>query len=50
MKSLFLASLTLLALAITAVPAADARDFHNGSTVAGDSGATLMQRTAPYSR
>jgi hypothetical protein len=48
MKSLFLASFAALALMAAVVPAANARDFHNGSTVGGNPAATLMQQTAPY--
>jgi hypothetical protein len=49
MKHFFLASFAALALTAAVVPAAQAHDFHNGSTVAGDSAGTLMQQTAPYS-
>jgi hypothetical protein len=50
MKKMFLAALTVLSLAATAVApvAANAAVFHNGSTVSGDAAATRMQQTGAY--
>ena len=48
MKNLFLAALAALSLSAAIVPAAMARDFHNGSTVAGDLSATQEQQTGSY--
>jgi hypothetical protein len=50
MKKMFLAAVTALSLAATAVVpvAANAAVFHNGSTVAGDTAATRLQ-TGSYS-
>jgi hypothetical protein len=50
MKNLFLAALATLTLSAAIVPAAMARDFHNGSTIAGDASATRMQQTGSYGR
>jgi hypothetical protein len=44
MKNLILAAFTVLSLGAAIAPAANAAAFHNGSTVAGDSAATLMQQ------
>jgi hypothetical protein len=49
MKNLFLAAVTALSLSAAVAPVAMARDFHNGSTVAGDAAATLLQKTGAYS-
>jgi hypothetical protein len=50
MKKIFLAALTVLSLVATTVSpiAANAAEFHNGSTVAGDRAATRMQQTGAY--
>ena len=48
MKNLLLVALATLSLSAAIVPAAMARDFHNGSTVAGDALATPMQQTGSY--
>jgi hypothetical protein len=48
MKNLFRAALAALSLA-TIAPVANAADFHNGSTVAGNSQATRMVQTGSYS-
>jgi hypothetical protein len=47
MKNLFFAALAALTLSVAVVPAY-AYDFHNGSTLAGDSAATEMQQTGAY--
>jgi hypothetical protein len=49
MRNSFFAALAALTLSVAVVPAY-ARDFHNGSTVAGDSAATRMQQTGAYGR
>ena len=49
MRNLFFAALAALSLGAAVVPAY-AYDFHNGSTVAGDSAATQMQQTGAYGR
>ncbi|HQT76945.1 MAG TPA: hypothetical protein PLD10_07825 [Rhodopila sp.] len=49
MKNLMLAAFAALSLGAAVVPAY-AATFHNGSTVAGDTQATLQQQTAPYGR
>jgi hypothetical protein len=48
MKNLFLAAFAALSLTAAVAPLANAATFHNGSTVAGDSQATLMQQTGSY--
>jgi hypothetical protein len=48
MKKMFLAAVAALSLSAAVVPVAMARDFHNGSTVAGDTAATLQQQTGAY--
>jgi hypothetical protein len=50
MKNLILAAFAALSLTAAVAPLANARDFHNGSTVAGDAEATRMQQTGQYSR
>ena len=47
MRNLFLAAMAALALNIAAVPAY-AYDFHNGSSVADDLGATRRAQTGAY--
>ena len=47
MRNLFFAAIAALSLGVAVVPAY-AYDFHNGSTVAGDSAATQMQRLGGY--
>ena len=47
MKNAFFAALAVLTLSVAVVPAY-AHDFHNGSTVAGDSAATRMQQSGAY--
>jgi invasion protein IalB len=49
MKNAFFAALAVLTLSVAAVPAY-ARDFHNGSTVAGDRAATQMQQYGAVGR
>ncbi|HEY0181581.1 MAG TPA: hypothetical protein VGC09_02130 [Rhodopila sp.] len=44
MKNLILAAFAALSLSAAVVPVANAAVFHNGSTVAGDTAATDMQR------
>ena len=50
MKKTLLTAFTVLILAAAAlVPVlASARDFHNGSSVAGDAAATRIQQTTTY--
>ena len=48
MRQMFLAALTALSLAATAV-AANAAVFQNGSTIPGDAPATRMEQTGSYS-
>jgi hypothetical protein len=48
MKNLILAALAALSVTAAMTPMANARDFHNGSTVAGDAVATRMQQTGAY--
>jgi hypothetical protein len=48
MKNLILAAFAALSLTAAIAPMANARDFHNGSTVAGDAVATRMQQTGKY--
>jgi hypothetical protein len=48
MKNLIRAAFAALSLA-TIAPVANAADFHNGSTVAGNSEATRMVQTGSYS-
>jgi hypothetical protein len=45
MKNLILAAFAALSLSAAAAPLANAASFHNGSTVAGDAGATRYQQT-----
>ena len=47
MRSLLFATLAVLTLGVAVVPAY-AHDFHNGSTVAGDSAATRIQQDGAY--
>jgi hypothetical protein len=47
MKNLFFAALAALTLSV-AVVSAYAHDFHNGSSVAGDLGATMRTQTGNY--
>src|ERR1700756_5041211 len=47
MRNAFFAALAVLTMSVAVVPAY-AHDFHNGSTVAGDSSATQMQRLGGY--
>ena len=47
MKNLFFSALAVLTLSVAVVPAY-AHDFHNGSTVAGDSAATKIQQDGAY--
>ena len=49
MRNLFFAALAVLTLGVAVVPAY-AHDFHNGSTVAGDSAATRMQQSGAYGK
>ena len=44
MRNAFFAALAVLTMSVAVVPAY-AHDFHNGSTVAGDSAATRMQQS-----
>jgi hypothetical protein len=48
MKNLILAAFAALSLTAATAPTANARDFHNGSTVEGDAVATRMQQTGAY--
>jgi hypothetical protein len=48
MKKMFLAALTVLSLTAAVAPMANAANFHNGSTIAGDTQATRMQQTGSY--
>jgi hypothetical protein len=48
MKNLIRAAFVALSLA-TIAPVANAADFHNGSTIAGNSEATRMVQTGSYS-
>jgi hypothetical protein len=48
MKNLILAVFAALSLTAAIAPMANARDFHNGSTVAGDAAATRMEQTGAY--
>lgn len=50
MKNMILAAVAALSLTAAVAPAASAAVFHNGSTVAGDSAATQMQRNGSLSR
>jgi hypothetical protein len=45
MKNLILAAFAALSLSAAIAPLANAAVFHNGSTVAGDAGATRYQQT-----
>ena len=47
MRNVFFAALAALSLGVAVVPAY-AHDFHNGSTVAGDSAATQIQQSGAY--
>ena len=47
MRTLFFTALAVLTLSVAVVPAY-AYDFHNGSTVAGDSAATQIQQLGAY--
>ena len=47
MRNLFFAALAAMSLSVAVVPAY-AHDFHNGSTVAGDSAATRIQQLGGY--
>jgi hypothetical protein len=47
MRNAFFAALAVLTMSVAVVPAY-ARDFHNGSTVAGDSAATQIQQSGAY--
>jgi hypothetical protein len=49
MKNAFFAALAVLTMSVAVVPAY-ARDFHNGSTVGGDSAATQMQQQGAYGK
>jgi hypothetical protein len=44
MKNPILAGFAALSLTAAIAPTANARDFHNGSTIAGDAVATRMQQ------
>jgi hypothetical protein len=48
MKNLILAAFAALTLTAAIAPMANARNFHNGSTVGGDAAATRMQQTGAY--
>jgi hypothetical protein len=48
MKNLILAAIAALSLTAAIAPMANAANFHNGSTVAGDAKATRMQQTGAY--
>jgi len=50
MKNLILAAFAALTLTAAIAPVAMAAEFHNGSTVAGDSQATLDQQTNSFAR
>lgn len=50
MKNMILAAFAALSLTAAIAPVANAASFHNGSTVAGDAGATRMQQTGSLSR
>lgn len=47
MRNAFFAALAVLTMSVAVVPAY-AYDFHNGSTVVGDSAATRMQQSGAY--
>jgi hypothetical protein len=47
MRNAFFAALAALTMSVAVVPAY-AHDFHNGSTVAGDSAATQIQKLGGY--
>lgn len=49
MKNLILAAFAALSLSAAIAPLASAASLHSGSTVAGDSAATQMQRSGSYS-
>lgn len=48
MKNLIIAAFAALTLTAAIAPIANARDFHNGSTIAGDSQATQQQRSNAF--
>jgi hypothetical protein len=48
LKQLLLAAFAALSLTAAVAPLAYARDFHNGSTVAGDAAATQIQQSGVY--
>jgi hypothetical protein len=48
MKNLILAAFAALSLTAAIAPMANAANFQNGSTVAGDSAATRMHQTGAY--
>ncbi len=50
MKNLILAAFAALTLTAAIAPIASARDFNNGSTIAGNSQATLDQQTNSFAR
>ena len=47
-KSLVLAAVAAMSLTVAIVPIANAAVFHNGSTVAGDRAATVIQQEGAY--
>jgi hypothetical protein len=48
MKTMILAAFAALSLTAAVAPVANAANFHNGSTIAGDAQATRMQQTGSY--
>jgi hypothetical protein len=50
MKNIVLAAFAALSLTAAIAPIANAAEFHNGSTVAGDAAATKVQQTGSLSR
>ena len=48
MRQFLLAAFAALSLTAAVAPLAHARDFHNGSTVAGDAAATLFEQSGAY--
>jgi hypothetical protein len=50
MKNLILAAVAALGLTAAVAPATFAATFHNGSSIAGDAGATRSQQTGTYTR
>jgi hypothetical protein len=48
MKKLILAAFAAISLTAAVAPLASAAEFHNGSSVAGDTAATRWQQTGAY--